>query len=593
MEKHTYKTGIIGNCAYLAHVNLDTNISWLCWPKFDSSFVFGNMLDEEMGGTFSIKPQGEFKSEQYYLENTNILCTEVTTTAGKYRITDFAPRFNEYDRYYKPLMLIRKIELLEGDVYIKVCCKPRYDYGKAVLKPERGSNHLQFNYGDHHLRLTTDLAVNYVLEEKYFVLKNTQYLVLTYGEPLEATIKDTADTFLARTKQYWRTWIKHSSIDEFYQNYVVRSALALKIHQYEDTGAIIAASTTSLPEFPGSGRNWDYRYCWLRDTYYIINALHYVGHFEETEKYFDFITNIGYESDIRFKPLYSITRDDNLEEKILDHLSGYLGNGPVRIGNQANEHIQNDIYGQALITLLPLYTDQRFVFSEREDSARLVEKALSRIAHTIDEKDAGIWEFRNQAFHHCYSNLFQWAGCNAAAKIARSIQNKPLEEKALALMQKASDLIEACYDPVRKVYTHGVGSAHLDASTLQLIMMNYLDPNSDRAKDHLIALENELKTPTGMFYRYVHQDDFGKPESTFLICTFWYIEALACVGRLDEAIAQFDRIMQYSNHLQLFSEDVDEVTGSQWGNFPQAYSHVGLMNAANRISIKLNKPLFL
>lgn len=593
MEKHTYQTGIIGNCSYIAHVHLNTNISWLCWPKFDSSFVFGGMLDEDKGGEFSIKPSGAFESRQYYLENTNILCTEVHTEDGKYRITDFAPRFREHDRYYKPLMLIRKIEPLEGNPHIRINCKPMYNYGKTKLEPVRGSNHIEYEGGGESVRLTTNVSLSYILEAKYFVLKSVKYLVITYGKPLEAPLDVIAESFLIRTKQYWRTWIKHSSIGEFYQEYVIRSALALKIHQYEDTGAIIAASTTSLPEFPGSGRNWDYRFCWLRDTYYIINALHHVGHFEETEKYFEYINDISFEEGLRFQPLYSITRQNNLEEQIAEHLSGYMGNGPVRIGNQAYEHIQNDIYGQALITLLPLYSDHRFVFTERKDSVYLVEVALKRIEFTIDEKDAGIWEFRNSAYTHCYSNLFQWAGCKAAAKIAKRIQHKELEEKALMLMGKAADYIEACYDPERKVYTHAVGSPHLDASTLQLIMMNYLDPASQRAKDHLIALENDLKTPNGLFYRYLHQDDFGKPETTFLICAFWYIEALACVGRLQDAITQFEKLMEYSNHLKLFSEDVDETSGSQWGNFPQAYSHVGLMNAAHRISTKLNRPLYL
>jgi GH15 family glucan-1,4-alpha-glucosidase len=592
-ERHVYKTGLIGNCAYLAHVHLNTNISWLCWPRFDSSFVFGGMLDENKGGEFSVRPSGAYTSRQYYLENTNVLCTEVICENGKYRITDFAPRFEQFDRYYRPLMLIRKIEPLEGNPHIKIKCEPVYNYGKDKLNAIRGSNHIEFNGCGERIRLTTNATISYIVEDQFFILKETKYAVLTYGEPLEAAAESTSERFLKETIGYWRTWIKRSSIGDFYQIYVIRSALALKIHQYEDTGAIIAASTTSLPEFPGSGRNWDYRYCWLRDTYYVINALHHIGHFEETEKYFDYITDISFEEGLRYQPLYSISRQKNLVEEIADHLEGYLGNGPVRIGNQAYEHIQNDIYGQALISLLPLYTDHRFVFSERKDSAHLVEVALKRIEYTIDEKDAGIWEFRNSAFMHCYSNLFQWAGCCAALRIAESISHKDLETKATDLMNRAAKHIEDCYDPERKVYTHAVGSPYLDASTLQLIMMNYLDPNSQRAKDHLIALEKELKTESGLFYRYLHADDFGKPETTFLICAFWYVEALACVGRVDDAIREFEKLMPYANHLMLFSEDVDEKTGSMWGNFPQAYSHVGLMNAAYRIANKLNKPLYL
>ncbi|MBS1533049.1 MAG: glycoside hydrolase family 15 protein [Bacteroidetes bacterium] len=594
MAKHTYQTGIIGNCAYIAHINRNTNIDWLCWPTFDSTFIFGGLLDKTKGGEFSILPEADFSSHQYYQENTNILITEITVQGnGRYRITDFAPRFYNHQRYYKPLMLIRKIEPLDGSPRIRVKCEPVSEYGDIKLDVNRGSNHIQYIGGDESIRLTTNIPISYVFDEQFFVLNDCKYMVMTYGEPLEAPLISTAEHFLYETTHYWRTWIKHSSIATFYQPYVIRSALTLKIHQFEDTGAIIAASTTSLPESPGSGRNWDYRYCWLRDTYYVLTALNHIGHFEEMERYFGYVTDISVSEDFRYHPLYSITGKSRLTEIILDRLEGYMGNQPVRIGNQAYEHIQNDIYGQVMISLLPLYTDHRFIFSERKDSAKWVDFVLHKIEKTIDEKDAGIWEFRNMANIHCYSNLFQWAGACAAEKMALTIENKALLRRARSMKRKAAKHIESCYDPKRRVYTNSAGSPNLDASTLQLIMMNYLDPASKRAKDHLAALEKELKTSNGLFYRYLYKDDFGKPKTTFLICAFWYVEALATVGRLDDAQKEFENLLQFSNHLLLFSEDVDETDGSQWGNFPQAYSHVGLMNAAYRIAMKLDKPIFL
>lgn len=592
-EQHLYQTGIIGNCAFIAHVNKNTDISWLCWPRFDSPFVFGSLLDKKKGGEFSILPQGEFSSNQYYIENTNVLRTEITAEDGKYRITDFAPRFHLYDRYFKPLMLIRKIEPLEGNPRITIKCEPVCDYGKGKMKSSRGSNHIDYLGCDENIRLSTNVSLTYIFDEKAFVLNEAKYLIMTYGQNLEAPVVSTAENFLRETIAYWRLWIKHSSIAGFYQPFVIRSALVLKIHQYEDTGAIIAASTTSLPESPGSTRNWDYRYCWLRDSHYVLTSLNHIGHFEEMEKYFNYLSDISHAEDTRYQPLYGIAGEREITEHTLSHLEGYKGEQPIRIGNQAYEHIQNDIYGQVLISMLPLYTDHRFVFSERSDSIRWIESVLSKIERTIDEKDAGIWEFRNIANVHCYSNLFQWAGAQAALKMAKTIGNEDFEQRAKVLIDKAAAHIEDCYDPERKVYTNAVGSTHLDASTLQLIMMNYLDPASDRAKDHLIALEKELKTEDGLFYRYLHADDFGKPKTTFLICAFWYVEALACVGRTDEAIKEFENIIKYCNHLLLFSEDVDAKTGSQWGNFPQAYSHVGLMNAAYRIAIKLDRPIFL
>ncbi|WP_316814637.1 glycoside hydrolase family 15 protein [Pedobacter nyackensis] len=592
-ERHTYQTGIVGNCAFLAHINKNTNVDWLCWPRFDSSFVFGGLLDRQKGGEFSILPHGDYTSRQYYLENTNILCTEISNPEGKYRVTDYAPRFRQFERYFKPLMFIRKIEPLEGEPRVRVICKPVYDYGKTVQKGHRGSNHIEFEGADEDMQLSTNISLSYIEDEKYFVLNEVKYLILTYGHELGAPIISTAEHFLTETIKYWRVWIKHTTIAGFYQSFVVRSALTLKIHQYEDTGAIIAASTTSLPESPGSTRNWDYRYCWMRDTYYVITALNHIGHFEEMEKYFGYVTDISFRDDGRYQPLFGIAGEKIITERILDNIEGYMGNKPVRVGNQAYEHIQNDIYGQVLVSMLPLYTDSRFIYSERKDSEKWLDYLLKKIERTIDEKDAGIWEFRNIANTHCYTNLFQWAGANAALKMAKTIGNRIYEERAQVLIDKAAQHIEDCYDPVRKVYTHAVGSPHLDASTLQLILMNYLDPNSQKAKDHLIMLESELKTESGLFYRYLHTDDFGKPKTTFLICAFWYIEALACVGRIDDAIAEFESIIKYANHLLLFSEDVDEKDGSQWGNFPQAYSHVGLMNAAHRIAIKLDRPIFL
>ncbi|MCC3152505.1 glycoside hydrolase family 15 protein [Hymenobacter sp. BT770] len=592
--KHTYEMGLIGNCAFLALIRKDASMAWLCWPRFDSSFVFGSLLDANKGGEFSIRPAAgaNFSSHQYYLENTNVLCTELTTPDGRYRVTDFAPRFSQYERYYKPLMFIRKVEPMAGAPRIRVTCDPVGEYGTKELSRRRSSNHIAYLGLEEEIRLTTNIPLTYVVDEEDFALNETKYLVLTYGAPLEAPLESTAERFLSSTVEYWRKWVKSMSIGDFYQGQVIRSALALKVHQYEDTGAIIAASTTSLPEAPGSTRNWDYRYCWMRDTYYILTAFNNIGHFEEMERYFHYIANISTKVKGKYQPLYGISGASELVEQELD-LAGYMGNLPVRIGNDAYTHVQNDVYGQVLVALLPLYVDHRFVNPERTSSETLMYEALGLIKATMDVPDAGLWEFRNLAQYHCYTYLFHWAGSHAARKVARALGNKAMEALATELNEEATRRIEQCYNPDLGAYTNAIGSPHLDASTLQLILMGYLDPNSERARQHLIALENELKTPEGLFYRYRHADDFGTPETTFLICSFWYVEALACVGRLTDAIREFEKLISYANHLGLLSEDVDAKTGSQWGNFPQAYSHVGLMNAAYRIAKKLDKPNFI
>jgi glucoamylase len=375
-----------------------------------------------------------------------------------------------------------------------------------------------------------------------------------------------------------------------YQQQVIRSALVLKLHQYEDTGGIIASGTTSLPEHNGSSRTWDYRYCWFRDSYYTLKAFNEMGHFDELERYFDYIQNILMNEDGRIQPLYSISGKKDLEEIHID-LHGYLGNQPVRIGNKAFLQIQNDVYGQILVGLMPLFTDQRLTFSARSGYKNFANRLLDWIAKTMDEPDAGLWEFRNVKQVHAYTLLFHWAGGQAAAKIGRIMTDSDLVRKALAISTEAATKLEKTYDPIRGVYTQAIGSENLDASTLKMITMNYLDHNSPKTHQHLKQLEDKLKTNQGLFYRYVHPDDFGKPEATFLVCAFWYVDALACVGRIDDAIRTLDGILPYANHLGIFSEDVG-LDGSQWGNFPQTYSHVGLINAVFRISKKLDTPIF-
>ncbi|AYB30817.1 glycoside hydrolase family 15 protein [Chryseolinea soli] len=590
MSIHRYNMGLVGNCSYIAYIDTHAYVKWMCLPRFDSSFLFGSLLDEQRGGEFSIAPQGEFTSRQYYIESTNVLCTEFECAQGKFRVIDCAPRFFQYERFFKPLMLIRKLELIEGNPVIKVKCAPVGEYGNMIPEVVTGSNHIRFlNFGM-QTRLTTDLSLSYIREEQDFVLDQNRYLVFTYGEPLEAPLKATAEDFINKTVRHWQTWIKSTYVPDMYQDSVIRSALVLKLHQYEDTGGIIASGTTSLPEHNGSARTWDYRYCWFRDSYYTLKAFNEMGHFDELESYFEYIQNILMRDGDRMQPLYTITGQKDIEEIHLP-LQGYLGNQPVRVGNKAYEQIQNDVYGQVLVGLLPLFTDKRLSFSKKRMYKPLVTRLLHWIEVTLDEPDAGLWEFRNVKQIHTYTLLFHWAGCHAALKIGTLMQDNELVQRASRLLKMSVERIEKCYDPAAGVYRQALGSEHLDASTLKLITMNYLDPTSPKAQQHLKALESLLRTDQGLFYRYVHQDDFGKPEATFLVCAFWYVDALACVGRVDDAIKTLNGILPYANHLGIFSEDVG-LDGSQWGNYPQTYSHVGLINAVFRISKKLDLPSF-
>jgi glucoamylase len=587
---HKYNFGVVGNCSFLAYIDDHANVNWMCMPRFDSSFIFGSLLDKEKGGEFSVMPSyPNFKSHQYYLNNTNILATEFEMSEGKFRVIDFAPRFYQYDRYFKPLMLFRKIEVLEGNPFIVVKCQPVGDYGNAIPDIMQGSNHIRYLHLDSLVRLTTDIPLSYILSEKPFILNETQYLVFSYGVPLEAPLAETAEIFLNKTQAYWLSWVKSSYIPPIYQDEVIRSALVLKLNQYEDTGAVIAAGTFGLPEFDGSHRTWDYRYCWMRDTYYTLNAFSNIGHFEELEKYFHFIQNVIMNEKQRIAPLYTLLGNKVPKEKMLD-LKGYMDNQPVRIGNNAVVQVQNDVYGQVLVSLLPLFIDKRLNYLDAKKTLFITEWLLDCIARNIDTPDSGLWEFGITNQFHCYTYLFHWAGCLAGMKIGRMFGSKEIVNKSASLLEKSKAYIEQCYNMDKQAYCQAAGSKQLDASNLQMITMSYLDRLGERALDHLKAHENELFSQ-GMFFRYSY-DDLGQPENSFLICGFWYAEALATVGQLDKAAKVIDKLLLSSNNLGLFSEDADRF-GGQWGNFPQTYSHVGLINAVSRLAIKLDKPLFL
>lgn len=587
---HKYNLGIIGNCSYLAYIDTDADVKWMCLPRFDSSFLFGGLLDKEKGGCFKIAPAGDYQSKQYYLPNSNVLCTEFEASQGKFRVVDFAPRFLQYERYFRPPMLVRKVEWLSGTPQIKIECSPRGDYGNVIPEEVIASNHIRYMNLSDQVRLTTDIPLTYISEKKNFILNKHYYLVLTYGEPLEAPLAETAERFLFQTLAYWQKWIKTTYLPDVFQPQVIRSALALKLHQYEDTGGFIASGTTSLPESPGSGREWDYRYCWLRDSYYTLQAFNTIGHFEELEKYFDFIHNILNQNPNNLQPLYTVTGEKNIDEKILD-LGGYMNNKPVRIGNAAYSQLQNDVYGQVLLSILPLIFDQRLITYNKThvDYKTIVERLLQQIEITLEQPDAGLWEFRNTLQKNCYTLLFHWAGAHAARKYAINVKDNATIKRTESLIKKATDLVEQCYLPAENAYTQAIGSKDVDASSLKLLTMQYLKPESERSKQQLDAVEKKLKSPNGLIYRYRHKDDFGTPQSTFLICSFWYAEALTYVGRLDDAVNTVEQILKYSNHLGLLSEDVSE-DGSQWGNFPQTYSHVGMINTAFRISRRMNKP---
>jgi GH15 family glucan-1,4-alpha-glucosidase len=577
--------GIIGNCAYSALLQ-DGSIEWMCWPRLDSSFVFGPMLDAKRGGAYVVEMVDAESVEQAYIENTNVLRTVFRGPSGAFELIDFAPRFRLHDRSFKPTMLVRILRPLEGEPLVRIRCQPAADYGRGEVRSWSGSNHIQFVGLDAPMRLTTNAPLTYVSEGRPFVLSATRHLVLTWGEPLESGLEQTAESFLERTVEYWRRWVKHTRVPRDYQEEVIRSALVLKLHQFEDTGAIIASTTTSLPEYPGSGRNWDYRFCWLRDTYFSLQAFERLGHFDEMEGFLHYLrTVVDQHGGERLQPLYAINGEADVHEEILEHLAGFCGEKPVRIGNQAHEHVQNDVYGEVILSISRLLLDTRFVGVEGRDGVvQLLVRMLDQIEARLDEPDAGLWELRNSTHVHAFTLLTHWAGAHRVAEVAEVIGNTALQERAARTAKGARELLEGrCWDQERGVLTQAMDAGNLDASMLLALHFGFFEGSDPRAASHVQAIQEQLQVDR-LVKRYDVEDDFGTQEATFTVCSFWLVEALAIVGRTEEAKELFGFLLSHHNGLGLFSEDIMPGTGQLTGNFPQTYSHVGLINAAFRLS---------
>lgn len=576
--------GIIGNCSFSALADRGS-IEWLCWPWPDSSFVFGPLLDREKGGQFVVEGIDATDVAMDYVENTNVLRTVFSGPAGAFELLDFAPRFSLYDRFYKPLMLVRILRRLEGEPRARVRCNPVYDYGATTPRSWPASNHIQYADLPAPVRLTANVPLSYIEDERPFLVERDHHLVLTWGEPLESGLEETAERFLERTLDYWRRWVKSTRTPRDYQREVIRSALALKLLQVQDTGALLAAATTSLTEHPGSGRTWDYRYCWLRDAYFTLNALERLGHNEEMERFLVFLRNLCEERAGELQPVYTISGGTRAAERELD-LAGYRGEQPVRVGNQAFEHVQNDVYGEMILAVSRLFLDARFA-GDVESSAvvDLTTDLLDNIERTLETPDAGPWELRGTSRLHGFTILCHWAGAGRAVEIGEVLGDTALARRAAAIQARASAILESRFwNEEIGALTQAAGERQLDAAMLLAVQMGFLAADDPRALRHVRAIQRELRVDGDLLKRYVAPDDFGRPVAAFTACSFWLAEALALLGEHDEGRGLFEHLLTLHNGLGLYSEDILPGTLEQSGNFPQGYSHVGLINAAFRLS---------
>lgn len=571
--------GLIGNCQYAALVHRNGTVAWCCLPRFDSEPTFGSLLDEEGGGRFQVGPASGAPGLQRYLPNTNVLETIFDDGVDAFRLYDFAPRFEQHERSFRPTQLFRVLEPLRGQPRVRVTCDPRLGWSRARPQVLHGSNHLRYEGFDAPLRLTTDVPLSYLAAGQPFSLTGRRHLVLTWGQPIEEPLQPLTDRFLDETVRYWRRWVKGCAVPVLFQDEVIRSALALKLHCFEDTGAIVASTTTSIPEAPGSGRTWDYRYCWLRDAYYVLGAFHLLGQFEERERFIQWLFDVaGGSPDLDLAPLYRVDGRTDLEERLVPDWPGFGGSGPVRVGNGAALQRQNDIFGETALALSPVFLDERFQDEQSPATLALLTRLARKAIAVAGTPDAGIWEVRAPVHARTFSSLMSWAAADRVAAVLSARGSGAASEFTTGALRIRDQILALAWNPAMGAFASTYGGTALDASLLQMAPLRFLPAVDPRLGSTVDAVARGLGR-SGWIWRYADDDGLGTPEVAFVLCTFWLVEALAGLGRTTEARATLEVALAARNPLGLLSEDLDP-TGERWGNFPQAYSHVGLIRAA-------------
>jgi GH15 family glucan-1,4-alpha-glucosidase len=580
--------GVVGNCGIASLVSRKGRHVWFCFPRLDSDPVFNALVggDAPERGFMDVALTRESHWSQQYLRNTAILeTTGIDANGNSVKITDFAPRHEKFGRSFHPPLLVRRIVPLSGRPRIRVRVRPMFAYGTTMPTMTTGSNHLRYVGPSLALRVTTDMPLAYITQETEFALDRPINLFVGADEPVPEAPETLAQNFFTETEAYWRRWTRGLSIPFEWQEEVIRSAITLKLCSYEDTGAIVAALTTSIPESANSGRNWDYRYCWLRDAYFAVAALNRLGATRTMEGFIRFILDsvLAGNGGGTIAPLFPVSGDGELAEKAAAALPGYKGMGPVRMGNGAATQIQNDVYGSIILTAAQMFWDRRLVsagdVSLYEQLSEVGQVAVARAF----QPDAGPWEYRGRLAPHTYSAAMCWAAAHRLAMIAErlGIMADAQQWNARAQMLRDELLKRAT---TKDGWISGALDAEIaDASTLLLTEIGLLKADDPRVAKTLDVVRDRLMHD-GFVFRYHEADDFGRPETAFLVCTFWYCDALALAGRKQEARELFENAITCRNTVGLMSEDVAPKTRVLWGNFPQAYSHVGLIHSAWRLS---------
>ncbi|MEM7451435.1 MAG: glycoside hydrolase family 15 protein [Pseudomonadota bacterium] len=593
-QSNNLDLGIIGNCQIAALIDSRARMVWACWPQLDADPVFCRLLqsdavqaDPDTPGSYAVELDRFSHSAQRYLRNTAIIETTLYDDQdGAVRITDFAPRHAYLGRMYRPIMLLRRIEIVAGAPRIRILLRPAHDYAASARNRVRGSNHIRYvGDGEHTMRLTTDASISRVIDGSWFVPDRTLHLILGPDESVTESPAECFRTNFDATSDYWQNWSRGLSIPFEWQAAVIRAAISLKLCTFEDTGAVVAAVTTSLPEAADSGRNWDYRFCWLRDSYFVVHALNRLGATKTMEAYLGYITALVADMPADgLQPVYAINGDADLTERTVDSLAGYRDMGPVRVGNQAYEQIQHDVYGAVVLSATQLFFDERLANPGGPAIFERLEILGEQAVAVHDQPDAGLWEYRGRKRVHTFSTLMCWAACDRLAHIAQQLALGDRAEYWRAHADTIRGVIEReAWDEDQQAYTESLGRPELDASLLMMHELGFVAADDPRFVGTVRAIGAALKRGHHLF-RYNAADDFGEPENAFNICTFWYIEALSAMGEHAEAREMFEHILDCRNPLGLLSEDINPDDLNLWGNFPQTYSMAGIINVAMRLS---------
>ena len=587
-DSNNLELGIIGNCHSSALISKTGSIVWCCLPEFDSPSVFGKILDNNIGGTFQIICDNNYSIEQQYLKNTCILVTKFSSGKNIFEVHDFMPRYLKKDnKYHSPAEVIRYFKLISGKPKFKINYDPKLEYSSCItdtlIKDEFiVSITKEINYDS--LYLYTNFDKKSIIENSEIILKSDGYFSICYNEKIKPQSLNEIFSELTRTHVYWLNWCSITPSFSEYEDEIIRSAMTLKLLTYDKTGAILAAATTSIPETVGEVRNWDYRFCWIRDASMVIRVVHELGHKNVIRRYLEYIINLISDKGENFQIMYGINSEKELTEKILSHLAGYKNSKPVRIGNAAFNQQQNDIYG---VLMDIIYTEIK-LFSDVEDHHEQLWSITKNVAWVINDKwmtpDKGIWEFRGEDQHFTFSKVLCWVAIDRSIKVAELFKKGKKIKKWILLRDSIKkDILFKGWNKNKRAFTQSYNSSDLDASVLLMEPYGFISANDPKYISTVHAIEKELSND-GLLYRYKNEDDFGLPSSSFTVCTFWFIDALNKIGERGKAKKLFDKLLSYSNHLGLFSEDLDFKTKELLGNFPQAYSHLALIETAMNLN---------